>query len=379
MQFLCSQEYTKELNTVVDFVKDDDIHSACVFVGSKSRSHTLLEKLEKKLNAALLTIDVIHVHGSLSKEEKYWLIRIYCARIDVAQLCSRILLATSAANIGIDHNLAKLVLNMGWPRDLCTYFQQRGRVGRDALMAAICIQLGSLSSYVGIMFQIYMSTDDAALDEDAEALDAALVGINSAVSPTPKQKRNNTSKNSYKATACAKRQQTLRSRSELLDVIKFFCLECKCQHVLGEWFMSHGKLETPTSDIERCGDKCPVCRGDWHKTFLKVDKVKVIRFLECDSFQKQMGTLVASGDNVVDILWRDEKWRMKDIFRCNVKKSHVDALFLQLIAKKIIELRHTSNGLVWVLGRVQDPSTTETRETILNYKQKNNWVGLRIF
>ena len=101
MEFHCSSEFTRRLDKVVTFVQEDDTHAACVFVGSKSKSHHLLTELERKLNDALLTVDVIHVHGSLSKEEKFWLIRIYCANIDAADLCGRILLATSAANVGI--------------------------------------------------------------------------------------------------------------------------------------------------------------------------------------------------------------------------------------------------------------------------------------
>ena len=139
MEFLCSSQYTRNLDKVVTFMKEDDTHAACVFVGSKAKSHHLLHELERKLDEALLTVDVIHVHGSLSKEEKYWLIRIFCAKINVDELCSRILLATSAANVGIDNELAKYVLQLGWPRDLCTYFQQRGRAGRVAAMQDVCI------------------------------------------------------------------------------------------------------------------------------------------------------------------------------------------------------------------------------------------------
>ena len=123
MEFKCSSEYTRSLNQVVDFIKNDDDHYVCVFVGSKAKSHHVLEKLEYKLNEALSKVDVIHVHGSLHKDEKYWLIRIYCAKIDVEELRGRILLAMPAANVGIDNDLAKLALHLGWPRDLCTYFR----------------------------------------------------------------------------------------------------------------------------------------------------------------------------------------------------------------------------------------------------------------
>ena len=143
--------------------------------------------------------------------------------------------------------------------------------------------------------------------------------------------------------------------------------------------MSRGCLERPPCVLKPCETKCPFCRGEWQKIFLPVNKVKVIRFLECDTFQKQMGTLVASGDNIVNSLWeKEEKWRLPDIFgKKTVKRGNVDAFFCQLIATKIIELRPTSNGLVWHYGRSRDLSTAESRETILNYKQDASWVGIR--
>ena len=90
------------------------------------------------------------MHGSLAKEEKYWFIRILCAGIDKEDFRGRILLATSAANVGIDNQLVTLVLCIGWCRDLCTYFQQRGRGGRDPTMQATFLQLGSSQSFVSL-------------------------------------------------------------------------------------------------------------------------------------------------------------------------------------------------------------------------------------
>ena len=71
--------------------------------------------------------------------------------------------STSAANVGIDNELAKYVLQLGWPRDLCTYFQQRGRAGRVAAMQAVCILLGSVSSFLTVMFQIHKSTNTSSV------------------------------------------------------------------------------------------------------------------------------------------------------------------------------------------------------------------------
>jgi len=99
----------------------DNSHSICIFVASKKKSFDQLRELERKLNKAFSKVDVIHVHGSLDKKEKFWFICIFCANIRVAELYARVLLATPAANIGIDNDRITLVINFGWPRDLLTY------------------------------------------------------------------------------------------------------------------------------------------------------------------------------------------------------------------------------------------------------------------
>ena len=180
MQFVCSNATTKKLDTVVDFLKGDDVHCACVFVGSREKSHKLNFELERKLDEALLGVDVIHVHGSLDPKEKYWFIRIFCAKIDVPELCAKVLLSTPAADVGIDNALVKFILVAGWPRDLCSYFQRRGRAGRVSGLESTIIQMGSVVSYVSIIFQICTTTAATTLDEDV-ALDQAVTVANSAV------------------------------------------------------------------------------------------------------------------------------------------------------------------------------------------------------
>ena len=82
MEFRCSADYTKRLDDVVDFGREDDVHFACVFIGSKNKSLKVRLELERKLDEALLKIDIVHVHESLSKDEKYWFILIFCQGIE---------------------------------------------------------------------------------------------------------------------------------------------------------------------------------------------------------------------------------------------------------------------------------------------------------
>ena len=103
------------------FEHADDVHFLSIFIGSKNKLLKVRSELKQKLDGALLKTDLVHVHESLSKDEKHWFIRIFCQWIIEEDFRGRALLATSAANVGIDNYLVKFVLNLGWTHDLCTY------------------------------------------------------------------------------------------------------------------------------------------------------------------------------------------------------------------------------------------------------------------
>ena len=130
----------------------------------------------------------------LAKEEKYWFIRILCEGIDEESFRGRILLVTSAANVGIDNQLVTLVLGVGWCCDLCTHFQQRGRGGRNPTMQAKFLQLGSVQWYVSLMFQLYRLPVN---DEDNKQPSGEVDGLNAAVLPVRKKATSRPKKQSY--------------------------------------------------------------------------------------------------------------------------------------------------------------------------------------
>ena len=111
-------------------------------------------------------MDVIHVHRSLHKNKKFWFIRIFCAMTNLPRFSGRILVSTDVVNVGINTMLVLYVLNIGWTRDICTYFQQRGCYGRDSAIFGECMQIGDLQSYVQVMWSMYNDGDDTAVEDD---------------------------------------------------------------------------------------------------------------------------------------------------------------------------------------------------------------------
>ena len=156
--------------------------------------------------------------------------------------------------------------------------------------------LGSLRSHVEIVFQIYTTRADAELDDAAVAQDAALVGVNSAISPRRSSPNTTTQQPTLDRnvpagvvlTTCQKRMAIIRARKELLEVLQFHCLNFVCQHVRRKQFMACGELSMPMPPDAGtpCQTKCPVCTGEWHKIFRRVHKEQVIRFLESEHLLK---------------------------------------------------------------------------------------------
>jgi superfamily II DNA/RNA helicase len=112
MTFHSTIQRVKVLDLVVVLIVERPEEYCCVFVGSNIKSHHLAKQLENKLNNKLLTVDAIHVHGSLQKSEKFWCIRIFCSKVNQPCFSGRIRVPAGLANVGINNSLVKYVLNI---------------------------------------------------------------------------------------------------------------------------------------------------------------------------------------------------------------------------------------------------------------------------
>mmetsp|Transcript_31784 Transcript_31784/g.55295 ORF Transcript_31784/g.55295 Transcript_31784/m.55295 type:complete len:254 (+) Transcript_31784:380-1141(+) len=235
-------DHVHQLQYVVDFVKDDTVHSVCIFCLSKKRFFHFVEKLEEKLDSPTLEqiIDVIHVHGSLCAEEKCILIRIFCQKYNLPEFTPCILVATVAANVGIDNHCVLYILMLRWLWYLCTFFQQSGRAGRLEGQFTISILIGDVTLFVGTMFLIYSTNKTAELD-DTDKLD----DFNSVITtPTRKQKPElHTSTTSCALTTTQQRNLEQRQRDEFMDLLCYHVLDQGCQLIRGRLFMSNGELD----------------------------------------------------------------------------------------------------------------------------------------
>ena len=73
---------------------------------------------------------MLSIHGHMDKMEKFAHIRLFTCAIVLRGHRFRVLVATSAANTGIDQPRTKLVTRFGLHRDPITLLQEKGRLVR---------------------------------------------------------------------------------------------------------------------------------------------------------------------------------------------------------------------------------------------------------
>ena len=141
------------------------------------------------------------------------------------------------------------------PRDLPTYFQERGRGSLCPGEPSTCILYGDLSSYVYLLIQLFVVGND--VEDDVTSSTPNGNGYNSAISPR-KQGQVSPKKKNYPLSIMARRTLRLHTQTELHEVIRYFCLDLGCQHARGEFYLSTGALAQARMDYEVCNNSCPI-------------------------------------------------------------------------------------------------------------------------
>ena len=346
MKHHVSNEYTRNLDEVVTLCRDTPSAGAFIFVNMKSLSHKLLPKLEDKLKG---TVDVIHVHGSLAKAEKLTMIKLLMGTMVVSGFKPNVLLATSAADLGINHPNCLMVLIFEWPEDLATYVQRRGRAGRRG-QEAVVILVAGISSYSSLMWRIYRSGDRD--DEDSDDVNNTIAGANTMVTPKKAKRSKQSTRKQYHLTTGQRKKLVERGIAEFTEVLQVFCLLDGCQHARIQQYLATGQLSPLDNAINTCGGRCPVCSGTWHKTFLPVDKDAVILWFNSGTVRDTF-PMDSNENNLYKLLWKVKHWTVAifDVAVSNIRKSHIQAFFLQMIAAGFIASQRKSGTMKWVVCR----------------------------
>ena len=159
MDLIISSKYTTHLDLVVLYLCDHVNDAAFVFANSRALTFRVVTSLEEKIDKAdSMAIDVLHVHGALEKDEKHAFTNLFTGDLSIEGHDHRIMVATSAADLGIDHTECTFVLILEWPDSLASYVQRRGRAGRRKQISKIIIVAG-LASVISLVKRIHRQQD----------------------------------------------------------------------------------------------------------------------------------------------------------------------------------------------------------------------------
>jgi hypothetical protein len=87
---------------------------------------------------------------------------------------------TNAANVGINKSQIAMQVRFDWPRDLLTYFQERGHRSHQPGVRSTCVLYADLSSYVFLLCQRVRGSEHTNITIDFQS---GSEGFNSAISP----------------------------------------------------------------------------------------------------------------------------------------------------------------------------------------------------
>ena len=365
------------LAELVLLLKESDDTHACVFVNFKSECAKWAAVLEGKIADNLLNVDVVQINGDQDKHEKFAYTKLFTTSVTMKDYSPRVLMATAAANTGIDQALVKWVLTVGLPRCLTTLMQERGRNRAEGLYLILTdwklfikLLLSTVTPY---------NTNSSGDQQEHDY-------INSMIMSRSPEKRNNEIGESPATLApvaplnlSQKRAVTVQAYEDIIDVVNFLFLPgLGCIHLRAEWYLATGANTPlpdnwPNEEYPVCGDKCYVCRGNYVSDLLPIVYEGAVEFLQSEYFSgvnfMPYSVTHEEPESVTDRLWNSGDYKKKIFGKKSVTKYNVNAFFFQLVATGILtfEWNNTETKVVCTLG-------TDDNE-IFKYKNTIFWKG----
>jgi len=125
------------LDPIVSILHKRELSHACLFVNFKSESIKWAGELERKLTDQLIDVNIIQINGDMDKNEQIAFLRLFTTAVTMKNYNPRVLVATPAANTGINQVLIEFILSVGLPRCLTTLIQERGRNQHHGVYAVL--------------------------------------------------------------------------------------------------------------------------------------------------------------------------------------------------------------------------------------------------
>ena len=332
--------------------------SAYIFATSRALTHRLYSTIESKLDAKGEEIDVLHVHGRLPKQTKFDMINIFCRNMSFDGFNPRVLVATCAADIGVDCPDANHVMNIEWVHNISSWIQRMGRRSRHGQRSVI-INVAGVSSYISMMMRIYRNRNPSNDDGAEDCLEAFSTLIRS-----PSIRNVSSAERRYVLSKADQTESFNNQLAEFADVLNLFCLNKGCIHRRLEIYQHLGCLSEDASVLHNCKNMCLVCDGDWDTIFRPVRRDGLLMWFDSiEGFPCK-----ATVNNIMDKIWSQPHY-MLAIFdrKSGICKYHVKALIMQLIAASLLGVELVNGQLSWVIKKfIQSHHLRQRRIGLIN-------------
>ena len=346
----------------IDFLKQDEVGCACVFVNFVAETSKWTAKIERMMDEAHIDAHVLSIDGQMDKHEKFAFIRLFTGDIAMRGLHCRVVVGTSCVNTGIDQHDVRLVQRAGIPRCIVTSIQEGGRNARKDGMTGEFIIYAEWASFVSLLLSILIT-----FKKTTKACD--IDGINSVIGiKTPKGKRKQAERERHmspsltQSVALSKnteRENVVDAYNNLIDSVSLYCLPGHgCIHVRMEWYQHYGDMRLPPDDapacaVKPCGTQCYVCDGTCAKYFLPVIREGAIAFLRSRRFSDAFPfrITVDSCDTMLATLAKCKDSLIQVFGKATIAKYQVAGFFLSLIGARILIFEWKGAGVNCVISR----------------------------
>ena len=370
------------LAPIVDLLRHDKEAHVYLFVNFRSEVVLGMSSLEDMLSEALLREGVLGINGDIDKVEKFANTRLFTSSLVMRGHRFRVLVATPAANTGLDQPCTTLVTRYGLPRDTTTLLQEKGRLVRRAGMSGDFVLYTDWAQWLFLVVSSLSTMSSSDKNESSYAFSNSVIesrspdkrqGRAAPKTTVPPRERNPRPLTSAEKKALrAEAYDDVRAVVELLFLPDWGCVHLRC-----EWLLATGKNTRPTRDFVekhgKCGNKCFVCSKEHRKYMLPIVPSGAMDFLSSDAFATGMENAnPITFENARDLpkVLSQNADNQKLVFNVKtVPAYNINAFFFQLVATGILEFVWQNNGkeLCYALSK--------NIHNQHNYKDIRQWSG----
>ena len=208
------------------------------------------------------------VHGKQDKHEEFGYISLSNGSLIMKDFVVNILIATAAANTGIDKDNTEIVIRKGVPRDVITLLQERGRNARQAGMNGAYFVYTTWPWFVTLLLSMALPLKAPSNDNNESD------GINSAnVSRSPQARALRANKelpltHFSPLSSTEIYNNVVQSYDDVIDILNLKCLpDLGCVHTRIECYLQCGFTSCPPPIVLPCQTQCHVLNGSCQKHY----------------------------------------------------------------------------------------------------------------